>query len=839
VLVTVVVIAVCCVAATAVIVSLLPSTLRMSGGRRYRVASALLLIGVVVTDMARIMPGTDVPLVVLTASLLSAVGLGSMFVIVKQDGRGVMLDSWLVVSCVVLVGHDSLMLTKPVPGGLPATVDVVAFTIVMWETALGLRLLRVGNRDDALTRRLFVAFWTLRSVGWFVLAAQPRLGSWDAVEVGRGLLVTASVCFASGVFVGRHRRVEAVPPQGRSRSPRWVYLLCVLAAVCTWAALPTHPLINLPSVFVLVVSCGIVIALRQTFTVEEVERLHRQTARQEHYYRSLVQDSSDVIMICSLDGRLEYVSPSADHVLGRRRDDAPRGETLAAVLGVASDVMEERLAELAANQTVIVEGRLGDQVLEAALTRRDEQVLVSVRDVTERDRLRSRLQFLAYHDGLTGLPNRTSVLQRLTELLEGDSGAVTVLFVDLDRFKQVNDASGHAVGDEVLRQVGARFEGVVEAAGSEMLLGRIGGDEFVVVVPAAPAIAQDLASQLKEAVASPFQVDDHAYQLGASVGIAVATDGVTADDLLRNADVAMYHAKHEHRAATLYSATLGTEAVERAESDVAVAAALRAGSTLVFLQPQAELETGRVVGTEALLRWRRADGVVRGPQEMLEYATRTGQMGAVTLRMLHAALGHLARWPDARMAVNVPPHVLSNGDLPRQIAALLEHYRVGPQRLEIEVTEDQQLGSKQLALQSLAELRQLGLSVMLDDFGSGFSSFTYLLEYPIDGIKLDRSLIELLPGSSPARSIVSGVVRACSEMNLSVVAEGIETPEQHRCAADLGVTLGQGFYFARPENADLIGDPTRLSSWRSANPLFAHRVHDLAALQRHDTATPA
>nr|WP_284284685.1 diguanylate cyclase [Arsenicicoccus piscis] len=414
-------------------------------------------------------------------------------------------------------------------------------------------------------------------------------------------------------------------------SPVLPYVLATIVVAMVATVLTFYQDAERLPVLVLAAGCAIALLVRQVVGNHRLSTMILHSREQEHYFRTLVQDSTDVIMICDDAGRLRYVSPAVENLLPAEAGVPKEGDRVNEVLGVAEDRLLASLASVRAGDQLLVEGRRGEQVLEASLTPRGDEFVLSVRDVSERDRLRERLHDMAFHDALTGLANRHRLLEEVGELLVlqatargRGSGSVTALFIDLDRFKSINDASGHHVGDA-----------------------------FTV---------EDVAQRIHEALVEPFTADERVYQIGASIGIAQAQPGVSAEELIQRADLAMYEAKQARRPWRVYEPAMWATVQSQPEADQLIARSWGPQSAVMFVQPVVFTRTFAVHSTEALLRWRVADGVVGSPSAVLGFAQRTGRLAALTDWMLAMAVDELAerRLVDVPIAVNMPPQLLTN-----------------------------------------------------------------------------------------------------------------------------------------------------------------------------------
>jgi diguanylate cyclase (GGDEF)-like protein/PAS domain S-box-containing protein len=462
----------------------------------------------------------------------------------------------------------------------------------------------------------------------------------------------------------------------------------------------------------------------------------------------------------------------------------------------------------------------------AAEPERDACAVVQMEDVSRQRAAQARLSHLALHDSLTGLPNRSLALERVrhAQLRSQRSGAhVGVLFVDLDRFKVVNDSLGHDVGDRLLQAVASRFTSVLRPGDT---VARLGGDEFLIVCedlsadePCAAAELRSVAGRLHGAIAEPIRLGDHVVPVTASVGLALGTgSGEGVESLVSNADTAMYEAKQQGRARSeAFDQHLRTRAVERLRTERDLRDALASDQLWMAYQPLVELASGRVAGAEALLRW---DHPVRGPVppgDFIDVAEDSGLIVEVGQLVVSEVCRDVARhpgWDGLRIAVNLSARQLSQSDFAQTVRSCLEREGLPPQRLAIELTENVLMEAGGSALRQLEELHAHGIAVGIDDFGTGYASLTYLRRLPVSFVKIDRSFVARLGRDREDASIVEAVVRLCEAMDVSVVAEGIETVEQLAVLQALGCTLGQGFLFGRPVRpdelplADLLHTPT-------------------------------
>jgi diguanylate cyclase (GGDEF)-like protein len=429
-------------------------------------------------------------------------------------------------------------------------------------------------------------------------------------------------------------------------------------------------------------------------------------------------------------------------------------------------------------------------------------VLVPIlRRVTLRVRRQmEEIQHRAHYDQLTELPNRTLFQLRIEEAISASAGdPVVVMLLDVDRFKEVNDTLGHEMGDLLLRELGARLH--VLACED---VARLGGDEFGILLPGASvAEATFLADRIHAALEQPFHLGGFSLEIATSVGIAVYPEhGVDADALLQHADVAMYVAKAAHAGTALYSAEQDTNDAARLALAGELRRAIENEQLVVFFQPKAELESGRIVGVEALVRWQHPERGFIPPNDFIPIAERTGLIKPLSRYVLAVALRQCGRWAadglDLHVAVNHTIPDLLDLELPDRIAVLLAETGVEPQQLELEITESTILADPFRVRHVLDRLNEMGLRLAIDDFGTGYSSLAYLKRLPVQTIKIDRSFVTDMLESESDAAIVRSTIDLARNLGLQVVAEGVETQEMWDSLREQGCTLAQGYLIGKP-----------------------------------------
>ena len=427
-------------------------------------------------------------------------------------------------------------------------------------------------------------------------------------------------------------------------------------------------------------------------------------------------------------------------------------------------------------------------------------------EITERKLSEQRIHHIAHHDVLTGLPNRALLQDRLTQAAayaNRSGNPLWVMLIDLDRFKFVNDSLGHKAGDLLLKTVAQRLRDSVRESDT---VARLSGDEFVAILTEYPdaALTREVTQRIMRAVAQPVMLEGKEFFVTCSIGVAVYDpDGTPAQRLIEHADIAMYRAKKMGRNNTqFYQPAMNEEALERVRIESALRNALERNEFVLHYQPQLDLQSGRVVGMEALIRWRHPELGMVAPHRFIGLAEETGLIVPIGAWVLQSACAQAKAWQDAghgplRIAVNLSPRQFSEPNLVTSIAEVLRHTGLPPSCLEIELTEGLFMHDVALAVELLHKLKALGLALSIDDFGTGYSSFSYLRKFPIDVLKIDRSFVsDIVEGDEAA--IVVSIIALAHNLKLRVIAEGVETAAQLDYLRRNGCDEMQGYYFSPP-----------------------------------------
>ena len=438
------------------------------------------------------------------------------------------------------------------------------------------------------------------------------------------------------------------------------------------------------------------------------------------------------------------------------------------------------------------------------------------RHIAEQDRIsealrqsKERFQHAAMHDALTSLPNRTFFFEQIKFLLERSRHNLNygfcVLFMDLDRFKNINDSLGHAIGDILLVKVARRLERAVRQGDT---VARLGGDEFALVLTEIKDIdgAMAFARRINEAISQPFKIDGHHVFTAPSIGIAIgSTEYETPEEILRDADIAMYDAKENKTGCALFDRELRIRTVNIIKLETDLRYAVEKEQFIVFYQPIISLESGYLSGFEALIRWQHPERGMISPAEFIPIAESNGQIVPMTNWILSEACGQLSRWRwrsavnrSLIISVNLSSKHFTQPDLVEQVKLTLEETGLDPRCLKLELTESAVMENAQAATEALLSLRQLGIQLSIDDFGTGYSSLSYLHKFPIDTLKIDRSFVSRMGENGENTEIVRTILTLAENLGLDVIAEGVETVDQLEKLRQYGCRYAQGFLFAKP-----------------------------------------
>lgn len=539
---------------------------------------------------------------------------------------------------------------------------------------------------------------------------------------------------------------------------------------------------------------------QQDLVKERTATLQASEAR----FKALVQKGSDLIVVLEPNGEVRYASPASTEMLGLS-PEALSGEDFWKLLNLSGE--ESEVTEV---QVVHKNSEVRDLELHISDLRHDPDVrgvVVNARNISERKILERRLRHQALHDPLTDLPNRRHLQEKLELSLEKDEN-IAVLFIDLDGFKLVNDSFGHKAGDGLLLNVAQRIRGCLQEGDT---LARQGGDEFIVLSEtASEATSLELAKRILKALEPPFTLSAGDVFISASIGVVNGAAGLSADEVVQRADIAMYQAKRAGKAqATVFTPDMATDAPERLTLETDFRLALERNEFEVYYQPKVNLLNGKIESLEALVRWNHPTKGLVSPAVFIPFAEETGLIGPLGKYILEAACHDAAAWQlhDVVIAVNLSPIQFRNPDLVDEVRNALYASGLRPENLELEITESAVLGDVTATNAVLGQLKALGVRLAIDDFGTGYSNLSHLKDFKVDVLKIDQSFVRGTPPGSDTLSdsaIVEAVINMAKALDLHVVAEGVETQLHAEQLRDLGCDLGQGYYFSRPVTSEAI-----------------------------------
>jgi diguanylate cyclase (GGDEF)-like protein/PAS domain S-box-containing protein len=736
----------------------------------------------------------------------------------------VFLVSWIVVLGKVFHNNSGGVLEQVLSLCYPLG-DVVIVTIVLFAI---LRARQSGRRIplSLLLVAVGLVFQSIADSGFTYLTAVGSYTSGHPIDTGwfAGFLMV--------LLAARTRSAVNGETESETDVPRSMGLLLPYAAVVLALVTSAVELARGVSVDAFVSwDRSVIIALlvgRQILTVRENLSLTRslearvvEVKASEQRFESLVQQSSDVVTVVDTDGIVVYQSETLQRVFGYAVDDVenrPIADLLPAE-GVA--LLEEALSRATDDPsvTVLVEvplrhatGDIRDAEISITNLLDDPNVgglVLNLRDVSQRRALERQLVHQASHDSLTELANRSVFRERIDHVLSRSDptryrGAV--LFLDLDGFKEINDSLGHAAGDLLLTTVAARLQSCVRPGDT---VARLGGDEFGVLVEGEEHDVDPhaLAARILSAFRSPFTVEGREIQVRTSIGIAPADPGVEgSDQLLRNADLAMYRAK-ACGGGTIerYDPAMHAQLLERLQLEVDLRRALGRGELRLYYQPIVELQTGQPVGFEALLRWEHPTLGLISPDRFIGVAEQTGLIQPIGRWVLHEACRQAMVWRGRHpehahlaVSVNISARQFGNDDLADDVINALEESGLPAECLELEMTESVLFEHTDENVSQMQRLKALGVMLAIDDFGTGYSSLAYLQMFSVDVLKIDRTFIAQLTDTNSDAELIRTILKIGQSLSMVTVAEGIETELQARSIRDLGCELGQGYLFARP-----------------------------------------
>jgi len=567
--------------------------------------------------------------------------------------------------------------------------------------------------------------------------------------------------------------------------------------------------------------------------IGQLEETERNALREsEERFRALTEQSTDIILIADLSGRIKYASPSVYTVL------AVLGDSLVGTNMVdlvhQDDFAKTMSTGPRSGQNPIVECRLRhaeekwlyfECVVRNLIDHKNiSGIVYNAREITERKHAQEQLLFSATHDALTGLPSRASFLGRLQSVVDRmkrhPHEAAAVLFIDIDDFKVVNDCYGHATGDLLIKEVSNRLRACMRSDGT---IARMGGDEFTILVEDVndPSDAIRVAERIQSSFTRPFLLEGLEIFKSTSIGIALTSPQSSAEAVLQNADIAMYRAKDQGKACSeLFDRTMHEQVMSRLLLEAKLRSALENEELTLHYQPIVSVNTGAVQGFEALLRWQPPGLDSVPPSTFVPIAEQCGLIVPISIWVLRKACLEVANWrerdpaePPLYVSINISSKHFSHGGFIGHVKDALQESSVDPQCITIELTESLAMNDVAATSQTMAQLRALGVKLSIDDFGTGYSSLSYLRRFPVDTLKIDQSFVKTMDAENYA--IVKTIVGLARNLDLNVVAEGVETTDQHQLLALAGCGSAQGYLFAEPMPANRVGifiDSNRRSS---------------------------
>jgi PAS domain S-box-containing protein len=574
----------------------------------------------------------------------------------------------------------------------------------------------------------------------------------------------------------------------------------------------------------------------------QLQRIRRCLAEREQLFKLITENAADMIAVVDRHGKRLYNSPAYTKMLGYEPEELALTSSIEQVHpNDRSRVLEAAEKSHRTGRGERLEYRIRHKdgswrILESTSSvipgeNGENQGLVIVnRDITERKQAEALLEHRAFHDGLTGLPNRALFLDRLQRAIaisrRHRDFKFAVLFIDIDEFKVFNDSLGHSAGDDLLIKVAQRLEVCLrevdtisrpriprnaETPAGDSTLARPGGDEFVVLAEELrePSDAIRMSERVQRRLAAPFEVDGHRIVINASIGIVFSDISfLHASDMLRDAEIAMYRAKHAGKArCEVFDSAMHAGAVRRLQLETDLRKAVDLDEFRVYYQPVVSLQSGQIVRFEALSRWERPQGIVP-PAEFIKIADETGLILPINRKLLYDACRQVREWhamfpadPPLAISVNVTAKQFAQPDLADQIHEILQQTGMDPSWVDLEITENIVMADAERSAVVFAQLKNLGVHLSIDDFGTGYSSLARLQQFPVDTLKIDRSFISGMYSDPESLEIVKIIVALAHNLGMEVVAEGIEEQDQMSALKTMGCELGQGYFFSKPADA--------------------------------------
>lgn len=607
-------------------------------------------------------------------------------------------------------------------------------------------------------------------------------------------------------------------------------------------------------------------ALKEKRLEKQNKQMQQQLRESERLHRYLVNTSPDIIYILDPKGHFTFINERIESLLGFDKEELI-GKHYSMLIHIedmeqAKYVFNERRVGARASTNIELRLKCKDDGAPRYFETRtlpielssmgiynDEQTTKHdtylgtygvARDITERKIAEETINFQAYHDLLTHLPNRALLRDRLGLAIsqaKREKDMLAVMFLDLDRFKNINDSLGHMIGDELLQQVSTRLKSCLREGDT---LARFGGDEFTLLLPKISDRREDvskIAEKIITMLKQPFMIDGHELYVSASIGVSMyPQDGSNMDMLIKNADIAMYHVKDQGKNAyKFFSNDMNTPYFRNLSLDTGIHRALDNKEFSLLYQPQVDLKTGEITGVEALLRWEHPEHGSISPSEFIPFAEETGLIVDIGNWVIKTALKELKRWMDAglpqiRMAINISTRHLAEKDIVKTICTALKNTGVPGDCLEIEITENAIMDDMDSVIQKLKKLACNGVTIAIDDFGTGYSSLTYLHKLPIHTLKIDRTFLQDSSFSKNDHTIVNTIVAMAKGLHLNVIAEGVETQKQLDYLRELECNEAQGFLFGKPFSSDIIAqlliqEPFAAPDPKKPKPSHRHRRH--------------